>query len=414
MVLNGWTIDMATGDASHFSFKSHQFIDAIVTANLRPTVPASAPPDIANIIQDCLAHDPDDRPHLNEIISDIGESLQNPEELLSPAVSPRDANEQIDSWQRATEPVEAEISTPNPTSKIDILYNATEAANAQCLCIAFVDETVWVGCADGKIYLFDLKTGKIIIKIEGPPRPLYSLCIVNQKHVWAGADSSISVYKRKKRQRKPRTLKGHIGKVISIVSLQEEVMKEKSSHMTWSSDNEGYLLLWKGETRIKKLTIDPITNICLTPAKEGHNVWIGTKKNILYVYDAQSLNLRQKFNFEGEHEVYVIGDNVWISGERGHLKVVNKDSFVIINELNFGVGLQRIVEVNTDNISTAGQIWIGDCQGSIFIIDKQTNELLKRIGINTEEICAFLALPQHSQVWSVGPEKKVRRWFFPK
>jgi len=190
--------------------------------------------------------------------------------------------------------------------------------------------------------------------------------------------------------------------------------KKKASQAAWSADSDGVILIWKAETRTKKIQLNTIQSMCATPSKDGFNVWVSTKSLGVCIYEAQNYSEIKRCPKlgEGAQNIFFVGNNIWISGEKGLIWMCEIETFTVIREFtDFGAGNQNIIEVKTDELDK-GQIWIGDNNGCIYILHGQSKELIKRVEVDNIAITSLLALPKESQVWSIGPEDKIKRWFF--
>jgi len=199
---------------------------------------------------------------------------------------------------------------------------------------------------------------------------------------------------------------------MSVLSLEVDYKDNKNLHNAWTVDTDGNIFIWKGEMRINRITLSsPIHSLCTTQNDEGFFVWISNKTGgNVRIYNSSELQEIQTLQFDDSAllTLSVVGNLVWISNDKGTLSSYSSENFQLIDELlDFGgVGNQCVIQVSD-------YLWIGDSSGTIFIINPQTKELLKRVSVDNAPITSFLALQNESQVWSIGPEDKIiKRWFF--
>eukprot|EP01125_Pyxidicula_operculata_P003691 TRINITY_DN1493_c0_g1_i5.p2 TRINITY_DN1493_c0_g1~~TRINITY_DN1493_c0_g1_i5.p2 ORF type:complete len:2132 (-),score=469.27 TRINITY_DN1493_c0_g1_i5:6801-13196(-) len=148
-----------------------------------------------------------------------------------------------------------------------VIHKPLASLNVKVTSMEYIDEHVWIGCCDGRIYIFDVENGQQVKILSAHKRAVRCISSVSPKLIYSGgADSLIYVYSRKKKAKTNRTwsgLRGHSGIVLSILPVEPD---EDKKVKVWSGDSEGNILLWKGESRIRRINIpnQPIYSLITT------------------------------------------------------------------------------------------------------------------------------------------------------
>jgi len=242
--------------------------------------------------------------------------------------------------------------------------------------------------------------------------------------------------------------------VINIIPLSDEDGK-KTTGKVWTADSEGTLCLWKGESRIKKSTLNvPLHSLLFCPST--NSLWVGLQSSI-FVVDVHTG--KKVFGWKAHHSpvtsLILHEKHVWSCGDDG-VAVWNIDNYSLILENKVMEDTSDADPARTINPNRCGdapraqcmalvtpqvdceiealtpvpnpqptrvphsgrtvstelpqQVWIGDVTGSLYIYDTDL-QLLKFTEAHTTKIIFLLSLPA-GQVWSGSTDTSIKRWFF--
>jgi len=253
-------------------------VELIITKDLRPTIPVEVPTEYANLIRECWAGDPLTRPRFPKICNILQKIL--PETMAS--FSAEDLSESGNAQLPSALSTPSLDSLKHKFTSANVLHNLLEVVHAHVMHLLLVEGHVWASCGDGKIYVYEYKTGKKVTEFYANKAVVTSLAIVGPKQVWSGsADATIILWSALKFKIK-KQLKGHLGSVNCILAEPDDKQTKKKtsgSACVWSGDSEGNIIIWKGESKYKKFSLESgIYSICVTnPVNEGLHMWIGCK-----------------------------------------------------------------------------------------------------------------------------------------
>jgi len=303
-----------------------------------------------------------------------------------------------------------------------------------------VDSYVWAGCADGRIFCIEAKTGKIATSFTAHKKEVLAMCIVNESVWTGGGDGAIHVWSRKKlgKMKVPVPLKGHSAPVTVISFYNSpnkgdgtpgEVEKQAlttsksggskqsgkaASKECVSGDSDGEIIVWKAETKVRRMSVSgSVGGLRILPRGEGKaRVWVGTS-NALYVLEMvpSSVSLVSKFSMKVSDLLFLPSSNkMWAATPDGPITIWDPDEVKQLGE----VGVERIAKFVTANDETGRPlVWCTNGKDSfIYVVDGRNPAVLNRLD-NTEKVTAFCGLEGESpQVWSSGELLAMTRWHF--
>jgi len=166
--------------------------------------------------------------------------------------------------------------------------------------------------------------------------------------------------------------------LVYLASIK--IKKKKLLCRVWTADSEGNILVWKGETKFKKIvannnSLTPLTSMCLALCNEGMNVWVGTKIGVILIYEVNNCSQIKYHKLPEElkiHYVSFINNQIWIMADKGPISIYDTDTLLSVLEINETIGGHCIIEVDKSHA------WIADKTGCINILDLQSKLCIKK------------------------------------
>ncbi|KAL6056556.1 Pleckstrin y domain, variant 2 [Balamuthia mandrillaris] len=167
-------------------------------------------------------------------------------------------------------------------------------------CLVTVQDRVWAACGDGSIFVWNLKTKKLVKQLTGHTAAVHCLLVVNDQ-VWSGSkDSSIIVWDAKK-PKLLKQLKAHA--VYCLADVGDDV---------WSGSSDYTVIVWSKKT-FKPRQQAKLPNACSSMVVwPDHYVWIGSYRAIMLV-NPESLEVEKVLEGHAAivHQLLRVNDVMW-------------------------------------------------------------------------------------------------------
>jgi len=282
----------------------------IVHENLRPTIPADCPPELAQLIRDCWQSNPRDRPNFEESVEILSNLMQN---MFPESSKPR--------RKPKIKTIPVQPSSQHPLNQLSPqqdrnsailsrfqsvqLLDVPEGRSSGVYSILLVGTRVWTGHSDGFIHVWDAKLRTIVHSFEAHAERVEALVLV-EGCVWS-CGKNMKVWDTKTFE--------------SIVSLREPhscgirvlhwVSVSPDESYVWSGDIDGLICIWDTQTTKLKSTLkmeEPVNCIL----HFGEYVWVGLYRSI-NVYDCQTLEEVRRFDINTAHDIVASRGKIWVA-----------------------------------------------------------------------------------------------------
>uniref|UniRef100_A0A6B2KZ12 Protein kinase domain-containing protein n=1 Tax=Arcella intermedia TaxID=1963864 RepID=A0A6B2KZ12_9EUKA len=420
---DGWLIDKEKMEAYIIDLNRHTMTQLIIDEELRPTIPTGIPDYLADIIRDCWNKNPAERPKFPEICKTIRTSLEHSSIYLPP-------EPWLDS-ELGLKTIEAKgrffvSDNTKRARQRTILHNFLDRYPSPVTTLSLVRDNIWVCCLDGKINIYDYKSGKMLEEIAAFKSGVYVTCMtVSEPHAWIGTtDSMISLWSITKRKIK-RQLKGHAKKlscllpypmnspspvVNAVPTTPDEKLKKKKASLDvmWSGDSEGKIILWKGEAKWKRQFLKgEIFGMCIIPS--GMAV---LSTGLLSIFDAESKLVKEINLFSQDYAGLTLANKqLWLASKNGLYVVDCFDNWNILKlPTEFNSTFHSIVTVSADKENEI-QVWAGG-EDAIYVYSVQKKSIIERLDEHEDIVTSFVAIDAENQVWSGSNDRAIVRWHY--
>jgi len=198
------------------------------------------------------------------------------------------------------------------------------------------------------------------------------------------------------------------------MKLKAIVVKE-----VFTADLEGTVFVWKGDTRIRKMTIgapvhsmriilNPVTDFSDSKAEVKFACWVGTS-HWLYLLDSSPATVTMIGKFPvGVSDLVQIDNKIWASSEKGDISIWDTERNAQLPDVIAPHQLRMTTAVASDGRIL---VWTAGADNQLTVFDGKTQTLLNRIELG-DRATALVAIDDESQVWSASERLTMTRWHF--
>jgi len=414
---------------------------AIVHGGLRPSIPASVPADVRELIEECWQGNRDRRLSFDQAVRrlsshlgleyDAGASLTASglarlRKEPTPATAARKASAAAYSSAAAAAAAAAAYDSPagvrraavpeerprtpamteeeagagadsitRTARKRELVVELTERPSAMHACKG----RVWVGCRAGSLFVFDIASERLLTRHRMHDKRIYSIVSV-ENQVWTSSEYG-------------KVLVWDAEELTLITEIQAHAANSLirclmlGRNRVWTaSPMDNRINAWSIKTFEKAFTVEtgrdcPANCMTLLPNQE---LWVGTHKDVV-VYElddgAGTLTLRYRLLSHSRKVnclLVVKGEEMWSGSDDGTICIWDIASKELISVLTTRSGaIRSLVQVDGNTV------WSGQAQNSIIIWDIRTRQPKEELE-GSQSVLA-MCCPQSSVLW-YGTEGK--------
>jgi WD40 repeat protein len=256
-------------------------------------------------------------------------------------------------WQRA------QLDGVNPNAlflKGNNLVKEVEHVKEGTQSMLVVNGIVWIGCCDGTLALFDIRSGKKLGSRQAHKGRIFAMCLVN-----SGNDLQV-----------------------------------------WTASDDNKIKIWNYRAMLLHQINIPIRMSCLLHFHETE-IWVGAIDSCINIYDTKTFELKTQLKFDSSISIRHLFKHkhlIWVCTE-DHVIRIHSRTHQTVGEVD-GSKVNKIVQVSST------ELWGGSSDTTIKIWDAETGRVKKVIQAHDGHVFSLLYF--NGFVWSAGWDKTMRIW----
>jgi len=379
--LQGWEID--GNKAVLQEFKQQNVKRAIISEDLRPTIPKDTPGFFKDIIRQCWTKRPQSRPKPDEVVEILAKELG-----ISAADRRKSQNgglSRVIQTKKTNTQLLSRCAVLTPTSRV-----------SSCVFLERTEQ-LWLGCDDGRVYIMDTKHGSTKTTLSGHKCPVTKLKSAGAT-IWSADESGTLILWDGYNHHMKNTYCIHEAAITDFFFTTDPQGKR---HL-WSSDTQGVLIITKllDKSSHERVNCLKFRKSIAAMVIQEKNLWVASHKDI-FVYDCESLREASSFRpFPSGPVTSIIsvGQYIWVGGAT--IKIYDAMAKLVRTLDGHGgpVSYMHKVVVNGGRVT----VWTGSEDSTILVWDAGNYECLQLLNKHNDKITCIDNGGSASRVASVS------------